>query len=367
MQRLFQSKIRRLIVATAVGFAWLFFMSDSAWAQGCVVARQSSSPVLPETVNISGTANFNAAGESWLSPRRWELTVDYRYLHSHRHFVGTEEQKQRELQHTEVNNIIHIVDVAATYEFTPRTSLTVDVPLFFAHRFSENTPDQVTHGNGIGDVSLVGRVWLLRPPAENRGNVSFGLGVKFPTGKPDVVDTVNTPSGPATRVVDQSIQPGDGGYGIVAEFQGYQGFKRVTFYASGTYLANPRDTNGVKTGRGRPTEAIMSVSDQYLYRAGVVLPFFSKFHNLSWSVGVRGEGVPSRDLIGDSNGFRRPGYAIALDPGITITRSKDQWSFNVPVAVRRNRTRSVPDIIDNRHGDAAFADYLFLVGYSHHF
>src|SRR5262249_35543007 len=189
------SKMGKLVFAIAIGFSSMIFTSDSAWAQGCVVARQATSPVLPETVNISGTANFNAAGESWWSPRRWELTVDYRYLHSHRHFVGTEEQTQREAQHTEVNNIIHIVDIAATYEFTPRASITVDIPVFLAHRFSENTPNQVTHGNGIGDLSLVGRAWLLRPPAENRGNVSFGLGVKFPTGKPDVSDTVNTPNG----------------------------------------------------------------------------------------------------------------------------------------------------------------------------
>jgi hypothetical protein len=39
----------------------------------------------------------------------------------------------------------------------------------------------------------------------------------------------------------------------------------------------------------------------------------------------------------------------------------------VPVAIRRNRRRSVSDILVGGAGDAAFADYLILVGYSHRF
>ena len=40
----------------------------------------------------------------------------------------------------------------------------------------------------------------------------------------------------------------------------------------------------------------------------------------------------------------------------------------VPVAVYRNRLRSVPDRLEaGRHGDAAFADWLLLVGYSRRF
>jgi hypothetical protein len=37
------------------------------------------------------------------------------------------------------------------------------------------------------------------------------------------------------------------------------------------------------------------------------------------------------------------------------------------VALERNRRRSVPDIADGRHGDAAFADNLLLIGYSRRF
>jgi hypothetical protein len=327
-----------------------------------VAARQSVPVIGPQIPR----EEVGSTGESWLSPRRFQLSVGYRYQHSHRHFIGTEEQLERAEQMTEVNNRIHIVDFAGTYEVNNQISLSLSVPIFFAKRYSQRTPDQVTHGYGIGDISIVGRKWLFRNPSESRQNISVGFGVKLPTGRYDVTDTVNTPAGPSTRVIDQSIQPGDGGFGLIAEFQAYKAIKSTRLFASGVYLANPRGTNGVPTGRSRPSEAIMSVADQYLYRVGAVAPL-PKFRNLAWTVGIRGEGVPSRDLIGDSLGFRRPGYAISLEPGLIFTKGKQSWSFSVPVALRRDRTRSVPDILDNRHGDAAFADYIILVGYSRHF
>jgi hypothetical protein len=35
--------------------------------------------------------------------------------------------------------------------------------------------------------------------------------------------------------------------------------------------------------------------------------------------------------------------------------------------VQRNRKRSVPDLIQGKAGEAAFADYLILLGYAHSF
>ena len=307
-----------------------------------------------------------SAGDSYLGPGSWQVSVGYRHQLSHRHFVGTVEQKQRDAENSEVVNNINLFDLAVTYAINQRYNVTLSVPLFFAERYSQRTPNQRTQASGIGDVSLVGRMWLIRPPAENKQNISIGLGIKIPTAKAGVIDTVITPTGPLTRAVDQSIQPGDGGTGLIADVQAFKVVGRATLFATGVYLFNPRNTNGVQTGRSRPSEAIMSVADQYLLRMGVVHPF-PKVRGLAFSVAARGEGVPARDILGDSDGFRRPGYAIAVEPGFIYSRGKDVWSFSLPVAVRRNRIRSVPDIRDNRHGDAAFADYVILVGYSHRF
>lgn len=83
--------------------------------------------------------------------------------------------------------------------------------------------------------------------------------------------------------------------------------------------------------------------------------------------GGRFEGFPPRDLIGASNGFRRPGYAISLDPGFLYVRGGYVFSCNVPWAIERNRRRSVTDIANRTHGDAAFADYALTLGISRRF
>src|SRR5215475_13289916 len=239
------------------------------------------------------------------------------------------------------------------------------MPIMFAKRKSGSST-RIFHSSGIGDISLGARMWLIRPPSETRQNIAFGVGLKLPTGKPDVTNTFLGAAGPATQVVDQSIQLGDGGVGMVFDMQAYKAVKFMTFFAAGTYLLNPRNTNGVQTGRGRPSEAIMSVADQYAARIGVAVPA-PKIRGLSMSIAGRIEGVPVRDLIGKSEGFRRPGYAISVEPGFTYSRGRDTWSISMPIAVQRNRRRSVPDYADGRAGDAAFADNLLIIGDSRRF
>jgi len=84
--------------------------------------------------------------------------------------------------------------------------------------------------------------------------------------------------------------------------------------------------------------------------------------------GGRWEGVPVRDLLGSSNGFRRPGYAISGDPGFLYARWGYVFSCNVPWAIERNLRRSVPEIMNGfRDSDASFADYVVTLGISRRF
>lgn len=309
----------------------------------------------------------------------WELSVAYRKQLSHRHFIGTVEQTQRAAQHTEIVNDIHLFDIGVTYQYSPRLSFSASVPFMHASRTNParfnaagvmTQPTQVSHSVGFGDLAVGGKIWVLDPGREKppRQNIAFGFSLKLPTGKPGVTDTIPTLTSQRTIVVDQSVQLGDGGWGFVFSTDMFKRVGRVaTLYGSGVYLVNPRDTNGVQTGRSRPSEAVMSVSDQYLARAGVIFPV-PKVRGWTASFGGRIEGVPVRDIIGKSNGFRRPGYAIAVEPGVNYYRKgRDVWSLSVPIAVSRNRRRSVPDIMDGTAGDAAFADYTIVAGWSHRF
>jgi hypothetical protein len=319
-------------------------------------------------VQCSGGEGSGSHDSGFLDNGHWQLSIGFRKQRSHRHFVGTEEQKQRAIQGTEVVNNIFLYDLSLTYAFNRKFNVTASGFIQSATRRRGTSP-QVFKSFGIGDISVMGRMWLWKPPTESGHNISLGVGLKLPTGKSDVTDTVQAANGRSnvTQVVDQSIQLGDGGWGIPLDVQAYKRFGKTTLYASGTYLLNPRDTNGVPTGRGRPSEAIMSVADQYLARVGISRPV-PKTRQWAFTAGWRIEGVPVRDLIGKSNGFRRPGYGMSIEPGLQYFRMRDTWSITVPIAAGRNRKRSVSDIlVGNPGGDAAFADYIILAGYSHRF
>jgi hypothetical protein len=245
-----------------------------------------------------------------------------------------------------------------------------------------------TQARGIGDITVVPRWWAFDPPTHPNVNLALGFGVKLPTGENNVQDTrqvrVDTPLTTAepfevenvVQTVDQSIQPGDGGFGIILDLQGFLRFgkNKGAAYLTGTYLINPSNTNGVATYRGSSSsllpgapgsEAIMSVPDQYLYRIGAT---WFPTRKLGLTLGGRWEGVAVHDLIGDSNGFRRPGYAISVEPGVTYTTGPHTFSLLVPIAAYRNRQKSVPDLeVPPRHGDAAFADYVVNFGYFRRF
>ena len=326
------------------------------------MAARQTAPVIGAL--CGGESDGTVPGGS--APRGIELTISYRHQTSFRHFVGTVEQKQREILGTQIFNHYHLFDIAVAYHLTSRWTLTGSLPILSADRDQLYPPRGVYSVDGIGDMTLGSRYLLFRQ--ESGGNVSLGFSLKFPTGKDNATSVAVAANGQTVvATADQSIQAGDGGFGFVLESQAYQPVPgRNMLYFSGTWLFNPRNTNGVPTFRTRRYEEVMSVADQYLFRGGISRPV-PKLHGLVASFGGRIEGVPVRDAFGRSDGFRRPGYAISLDPGLLFLHGRHIVSFNIPWAVQRNRRRSTSDILNNTHGDAAFADYALLLSYTRRF
>src|SRR5262249_2003010 len=123
---------------------------------------------------------------------------------------------------------------------------------------------------GLGDLRLVGNAWLFDPAKSPNGNIGLSAGFKAPTGNYRAHDYSYQASGPVLRPVDFSIQPGDGGWGAVLEFQAFQKvFEEAYLYASGLYLINPRNVNGTETTVpfGGAIQ-VNSVPDQYMARGG---------------------------------------------------------------------------------------------------
>lgn len=316
---------------------------------------------------------IGAKGGPYLKKGEWQVFTGYRYQKSDRHFRGSHEEPNRQAEGSEVINHLNLLDFGATYAVNERFNMSVSVPLIFAER-SNPIRDanrvvvdrSLTQSAGVADMGVMGRYWIGSPESNPNQNISLGIGIKLPTGNSNVSDTHTTLTSTRFATVDQSIQPGDGGLGMTLDIQGFKLlWGQATLFGSAAYMVNPLDTNDTLTGR-RPSEAIMSVPDQYLARVGIAMPVWVK-RGLGAAIAGRIEGLPARDVIGKSNGFRRPGYAISIEPTALWSIGGNNLSFSVPVAIYRNRTRSVPDALDNTLGDAAFADYFFLVGWSRRF
>jgi hypothetical protein len=360
------SSIRSSLKITFLAASTLAALAPaSSHAQGCVAARGAGVPTLPN-------------GLVQPDDSQWEGSIGYRWLNSHRHFVGDVEQRQRDAQGSEVKNNSSFIDASVSYYITPRYSATLTVP-FVVHSRSQTVvvggvrQRYSTQSAGLSDVRLGGHAWLMDPTEPRKWNILLGLTVDAPTGEDDATDTFQVVVGGVVtgqrRTVDQSIQPGDGGWGITPDIYAYYQFTdRLTGFVNGAYSITPQESNGVPTFRGGNggREAFMSIADSYLGRLGVEYKVWPK-HDLTFSLANRIEGVPVYDLIGGSEWFRRPGYSISIEPGVMVNLHGWKMALYTPIAYYNNRERSVPDIEGGGHGDAAFADYQVLFSIAHAF
>ena len=357
--------MKKLIITGTV----ILSLAINARSQGCVAIRGTGT-----SCNITGQQ---------ASAGQWQVNIGYRYFKSFRHFKGTEEQKERLKQNTEVINWQHLLDLSVGKQINNRWSVVAGLPIGINKRSSlyehGRTERHNTESFGIGDMRVMAYRWMIDPAKLTRGNFQVGLGLKLPTGDyqyQDYFQNVGTDGEPELRSVDQSIQLGDGGTGVALELNGFFHISPMAgLYGNLYYLSNPREVNGTRTYRETlspvlANEAIMSVPDQYMARLGFQYNFMGSLKGFSGSIGGRLEGIPVEDLLGGSLGFRRPGYVVSVEPGIVYQQKKALFFLTIPVALERNRTRSVTDkeatITSGtyRHGDAAFADYSINLGYS---
>lgn len=338
----------------ALAFTAILMSSSQLRGQGCILARSTSVTGGPESQG------------GYLSPGEFNFTIGLRHQFSFRHFVGDVEQTYRIQQGTQVENKINLLNFNLDYQVSPRYSVQIDAPLLLASRRSNNSP-YTTTAQGIGDIILSAQGWVWNPTENTKGNVAFSFGAMFPSGNDHVMNRVDKldGNGPVDTLVDYSIQPGSGGYGIVFGWQSFKNFgSTAQAYFNGSYIATPQNTNGiVRSTTARPLLQRVSISDQYLLEAGAAVPI-RPVRGLTITAGPRWEGVPANDLFGASDGFRRPGYAVSIETGFQYARGRQLMAFTVGKAIHRDRTVSYPDSVYGTHGDAAFADYVWLGSYS---
>ncbi len=330
------------------------------------------------------TSSLGVQGNSFLQAHHWELSADYRWLHSRAgdFFVGTAQTPAPPaLQPPGGQGIridIHTISLGLTYAVTDRVRVSVAAP-FQTGKLSTIHDDGARHTQSVtdlGDVTVTGGAWLFNPRSGPTGNVMLGLGLKLPTGSHRDSIEFFTKNGPAQRVADQSIQPGDGGWGVIMQLQAFQlVLPRTLAYLSASYLLNPRVQTEATIGRpiglpGDPavgTPYRLSVPDAYTLRSGVSYAVAPQW-GLSASLGGRLDGVPVEDLVngGDAN-FRRPGYSVFVDLGLDLSRGSNTFTLNVPVRAHADRRANLYDRVVNVQGGGNLAKWQVLAGYTHRF
>jgi len=312
-------------------------------SQGCIMVR-----------NISGFGQYNLTENSF-STADWQLNINTRYFKSFRDYKGTKDQNTAKQNESIVRS--YLIDVSVSKFLHTGWSLNFSLPVSSNSREASlehggaNTTRHTTRTFGLGDIRFTAYKWLFKPALKQKGNIQLGLGIKFPTGDYKYQDYFYRND--STRVlspVNPSIQLGDGGTGVITElnlFYILNTTRTINVYGNFYYLINPRNQNGAINTSGRTpahidslsNSFIVSVPDQYSLRGG----FNFNVKDWAFSVGLRHEGIPVYDLTGGSEGFRKPGYNLSIEPGVIYKMKKATFYIYVPFIMARQIKQNVPE------------------------
>lgn len=336
-------------------------------AAGVVVSPRPSAAQGCEPIRFTSPIDLGGEGTVFQKEHEWELSLGYRRLESNEFFVGSEENPQAALGGSSPVFRIHTYVATVGYSLTDRLRLRASLPFSFA-TLTRVWPDNAVHqqrATGVGDASLSADYWLLEPATHRGANVSVGFGVKAPTGSHTIRSKFYTATGSIDYPADQTIQPGDGGWGLIFETQAYRQLtERTVAYASGSYMASPKAQSDVRLAPG--PAPYWSVPDVYSARLGAALALLPE-RGLRLSLGGRIDGIPVHDLFGggDDSTVKRTSYIIYGEPGLSLTRGQGTFTLSVPYRLRVNRMKSELEQRTNGLNGGGFAKYLIFAGYSH--
>ncbi len=336
-------------------------LSYQASAQGCIAIR-----------NLTGFGQFSLPQYNQ-EPIKWLVNVNTRYSEFSKTYEGSNEVDV--LPENKPYSNTFILDFAVTRFYDKGWSVTVDVPIMHGMRetWQEHggpAGDHVKHKTnsfGLSDIRVAGYKWLFDVSEVHKGNIQVGLGLKLPTGDYRYQDVFYATTGKVSAPVNPTMQLGDGGLGITAEVNAFYTLnKRISLYANAFYLLSPRDINGTSPRSAVPyTQAqidamanINSVPDAFTIRGGANVTV----KNLVFWGGMRMEGSPVHDLVGGSNGQRRAGYSVSVEPGVNYNFKKSMIYLFVPVPVYRTINQSMPDKELGLPSRGGMPDYLIFLG-----
>jgi hypothetical protein len=349
----------------------ILLLCSQAKSQGCVAIR-----------NVAGFGQFAALGYKETTDE-WMMNINNRYFHATQAFKGKDN-----VTPADPNNGLSIYEYTMNLELSKILkkgwALAIDLPV------SSNTivskaehASGVRHSTsdfGIGDLRITAYKWLLNSDKPRKGNIQFGLGLKFPTGNYHSMDyfyySKTDPTLKILSPVNVAIQLGDGGVGITTELNAFYIFNRsFSVFSNFFYLISPVDVNGVSNQiAGIPpnpvavstTADVNSVTDNYTLRAGGNFTY----KRFVVTAAARYEGAPAYDLLGKNDGLRRVGHIFSLEPGVEYKFKRSFIYSFVTIPVSRETIQTVPDkravqitgVYTISGGD--LASVVYFVGYA---
>jgi hypothetical protein len=313
--------------------------------------------------------------QPYLAAKHWQAQISYQYADTDQFFVGDQRNDAAgpfgEAPHRQVN----IFSLDVMYGVSNRVSLDLTLPFSSGFvTYQQGTPaspgQPAVHSlykyktGGLGDITLQAEYWLNDPTKPSRVSGSVDLGIKMPTGRDAITGQFYSPTGDVTKTVDEGVQLGNGGWELLLRAQGTAQISSSVFaYGSGYYGLSLTENSDVQ----QPNGDIRGVPDTYSGRLGAayVLPVLE---GLVVSVGGRINGVTVKDIIGGGDLYwRRPGYEIFVEPGLTWTFGRNWASVSVPVRVYQNKLNSPLDISKNRVIGSDFVPYLVVASVARRF
>ena len=305
--------------------------------------------------------------QPFLMAKHWQAQISYQYANATQFYVGDQRNDAAGPGGQAPHRKVSIFDLGILYGLSNRVSVDLTVPFLSGsvgfvqgdHQFKQ------WNAGGLGDISLQGEYWLSDPTKPSRISASVGLGIKAPTGSDTVEGQFYSPTGDVAKPIDEGAQLGNGGWEALLRAQATTQIVGPLFgYASGYYGLSLNRHSDVK--QGNPL-VFRSVPDTYSGRLGAAY-LLPALEGLVVSFGGRINGVTVRDVIGGGDLYwRRPGYEVYVEPGLTWTLGRNSATVSVPVRVYQNKLDSLLDRSLHRHIGSDFVPYLIVASVARRF
>jgi hypothetical protein len=306
--------------------------------------------------------------QPYLQGNHWQTQLSYQYADTNELYIGDQRNDAAGPFGVPPHRRVQILDLDVIYGITNRIEADLSVPFVFSSGGTEQGTAQshqfvTTSASGLGDMSFQVEYWLSNPVKPSRVSGSVSLGFIAPTGSDSVTGPNYNTNPPKSLPLDEAFQLGTGGWGLLFRAQGTAQIVGPLYaYGSGFYgMSLSEHTNVVQGG------AFRAVPDTYSGRLGAAY-LLSALPGVVVSFGGRINGVTVRDVVGGGDlYFRRPGYEVYIEPGLTWTIGRNMASISVPIRVYQKQIDSLLDNSLGRHPGQDFAPYLVTASFARRF